>query len=238
MLRAGLKVSELNPQNSRSGSLCYSYIDLGVEESALACIKNSKSLQPMEKAFIRILLHLSNGRRDLAQAIFESSQDLEDQDGYREFAALLVRDFEQARTGYESEHPDWFSDPVPVVLQYNDADDLVDIALVMQQAGDSERARKLLNRSLEAISPYERNRGTRAFGFLDVSIYALLGQREEALAALEACADLGYLSGWQTLKFLPHYDSIRDDPRFSAATSRLSTSAGLARKRAVSEGLL
>ena len=176
--------------------------------------------------------------RDMAQAVFESSQDLEDEDGYRGFAALLVGHFEQPRAGYEVEYPEWFSGPVPSVVQYRKVDDIVDIALIMQRTGDTERAENVLNRALETISPHERNRGTHAFGFTDVSIYALLGQSEKALAALEACADLEYLSSWQGLKFLPHYDSIRDDPRFSAVVSRLNTSAGLARKRAVSEGLL
>jgi len=59
-----------------------------------------------------------------------------------------------------------------------------------------------------------------------------------ALTALEECAELEYLSNWQGLKFLPHYDAIRDDPRFSAALSRLSAATERARKRAIPEGLL
>ena len=238
-LRARLKVLELDPQNNRSESLCYTYIDLGVEESALACINNSETLKPMEKAFIRIVLHLLNGRRDIAQAVFDSTRDLEDEDGYREYAGLLLGEFEMSRVGYEQEFPEWFSGPLPaVIVPYRSVDDIVDIALILQQNGETERATKLLNLALETISPHRRNQGIHAFGFMDVRIYALLGRREEALTALEACAELDYLSQWQGLKFLPHYDSIRGDPRFSAAVSRLSTSAGLARKRAVSEGLL
>ena len=108
----------------------------------------------------------------------------------------------------------------------------------MQRTGEDERGKSLLNAALENISQKQRNHGAQAYGFLDVSIYALLGQREKALLALEECADLEYLSGWAGLKFLPHYDSIRDDPRFSAALERLSAAAEIARQRAVSEGLL
>jgi hypothetical protein len=57
-------------------------------------------------------------------------------------------------------------------------------------------------------------------------------------ASLEECAELEYLTNWQCLKFLPHYNSIRDDSRFSAALTRLSAAANLARKRAIDEGLL
>lgn len=238
VLRAMLKGAELDPRNNRSGRLCYSYIDLGVEESALACITDSESLKPMEKAFIRILLYLSKGQSDMALAVFEATQDLEDDNEIRAYEALLVGDFEHARKEYELEYPGWFSEPVPDVMPERDVDDIVDIALILQRNGENENATKLLNLALETISSHQRNRGILAFGFLDVQIYALLGRREEALAALEACADLEYLSGWQGLKFLPHYDSIRDDPRFTAVVSRLSASAGRARNRAVSEGLL
>jgi tetratricopeptide (TPR) repeat protein len=193
----------------------------------------------MEKAFIRIVLHLLNDRRDIAQAVFDSTRDLEEEDGYREYAGLLLGEFETSRVAYEQEYPEWFSGPLPaVIVPYRSVDDIVDIALILQQSGETERATELLHLALETISPHRRNQGIHAFGFMDVRIYALLGRREEALTALEACAELDYLTQWQGLKFLPHYDSIRDDPRFSAAVSRLSTSAELARKRAVSEGLL
>lgn len=237
-LRASQKFFELDPQNTGARSHCYIYINLNAEESALDCITNSQSLDSMEKAFIRILLHLVNGNRDMARAVFDSSEDLEGDADYRTYAALLVGDIELARAGAEQKYPDWVSGPVPDALSDYAIDEAVDVALVLQQSGDNERATELLNLALENISHFQRNRGTTAYGFLDVRIFAMLGQREMALTALEACADLEYLSAWQGLKFQPHYDSIRDDPRFAAALSRLSAAAELARKRAVSEGLL
>jgi len=95
-----------------------------------------------------------------------------------------------------------------------------------------------LNEAVDAMLPLKRNRGASAYGCLDVRAFALLGKHEQALAAMEECAELEYLSGWQGFKYLPHYDSIRDAPRFSASLSRLSVAADEARKRAVSEGLL
>jgi tetratricopeptide (TPR) repeat protein len=237
-LRASLKGFELDPENTRARYLCYNYINLAAGESALDCSTKSQVMKPMEKAFIRILLQLAAGDRGAAQAILDSTADFEDDGQDRHYAALYVGDFEQARPGFEKEYPGWFSGPVPDMLKDYQIDDAVDAALLLQQIGEDEPAEKLLRVALESISRLQRNHGANAFGFLDVKIYALLGQREQALAALEECADLEYLSGWPGLKFLPHYDSIRGDPRFTAALARLNAAAELAHKRAVSEGLL
>ncbi|HEY5775013.1 MAG TPA: hypothetical protein VIS57_02905 [Xanthomonadales bacterium] len=237
-LRASLKAVELDPENTRARFLCYNYLNLAARESALDCISKSQVMKPMEKAFIRILLQLAAGDRDVAQAILDSTADFEDDSQYRHYAALYVGDFEQARPGFEKEYPEWFSGPVPDALKDYQIADAVDAALLLQQSGENERAENLLRLALENISRLQRNHGANAFGFLDVRIYALLGQREQALSALEECVTIEYLSGWPGLKFLPHYDSIRDDPRFTAALARLNAAAELAHKRAVSEGLL
>jgi TolB-like protein len=237
-LRASLKVFELDPENTRGRTLCYNYLNLAAGESALNCVTKSEVLRPMEKAFARILLELEKGNRDTAKAILDATAEFEDEGQYRHYAALYVGDLEQARPGFEKEYPEWFSGPVPEKLNDYQVNDTVDAALLLQRTGEEERGKSLLNAALKNISQKQRNHGARAFGFLDVSIYALLGQREKALLALEECADLEYLSGWAGLKFLPHYDSIRDDPRFSAALERLSAAAEIARQRAVSEGLL
>ena len=192
----------------------------------------------MGRVFIRILLHLISGNRDMALAVLDSTQDMEDEDGLKAAAALIAGRFQLARPGYENDHSEWFSGSAPIKLKAFEIDDAIDIALILQSSGENDRATALLNAALESMLPFQRNRGFNAYGYSDVSAYALLGQSEQALTALEACAELSYLTGWQGLKFLPHYDSIRDDPRFSAALSRLSAAAEIERKRAVSEGLL
>lgn len=237
-LRNSLKVSQLDPENTRARFLCYNYFNLAAEESALDCLSKSENMRPMAKAFARILLELTRGNRDTARAILDATAEFEDEDQFRHYAALYLDDFELARPGFVKEYPEWFSGPVPETLIDYQVEDAVDAALLLQRTGEDERAESLLNVALENISQKQRNHGANAFGFLDVRIYALLGQREKALLALEECADLEYLSDWAGLKVLPHYDSIRDDPRFSAALDRLSAAAEIARQRAVSEGLL
>jgi len=237
-LRANLKSTELDQASTRAGWDCYSYVNLNAEESALDCITKDKSPRPMGRIFVRILLHLINGNRDMALAVLDSTQDMEDDNGLKATAALIAGRFELARHGYESDHSEWFSGSTPIKLKPYEIDDAIDIALILQSSGENDRATTLLNAALESMMPFQRNRGAQAFGFSDVSAYALLGQSEQALTALEDCVELSYLTGWQGLKFLPHYDSIRGDPRFSAALSRISTAAENERRRAVSEGLL
>ena len=192
----------------------------------------------MGRVYIRIILHLINGKHEMALAVLDSTQEMEGEPGLKAAAALAVGRFELARPDYESDHSDWFSGSAPVELVPRDIDDAIDVALIMQRSGENDRAITLLNAALETMMPFKRNRGRDGYGFSDVRAYALLGQSEQALTALEACADLPYLTGWQDLKFMPHYDSIRADPRFSAALSRLSASADTERRRAVAEGLL
>lgn len=237
-LKAGLKATELDPQSTRGIGLCYNYINLDAEESALDCISNSNNLQPFDKAYIRILLHLIKGKREMAQAVLDLTRDMEGEAEDKADAALAVGDFALARTGLEQDHLEFFAGTAPIVVASDDLHNAVNVALVLQRNGDTERATDLLNAVLETISPFKRNRGANAFGYLDVSVYAMLGQTEKALTALEECADLEYLSNWQGLKFLPHYDSIRADPRFSSALSRLSAAARAERERAMLEGLL
>ncbi len=237
-LRANLKASELDPESTRAGWDCYSYLNLSASESALDCLTHDKSPRPMGRVYIRIILHLINGKHEMALAVLDSTQEMEGEPGLKAAAALAVGRFELARPDYESDHSDWFSGSAPVELVPRDIDDAIDVALIMQRSGENDRAITLLNAALETMMPFKRNRGRDGYGFSDVRAYALLGQSEQALTALEACADLPYLTGWQDLKFMPHYDSIRADPRFSAALSRLSASADTERRRAVAEGLL
>lgn len=237
-LRANLKSNELDPQNIRDGGLCYSYINLDAEESALDCVTKTKISKPMEKAYIRIFLHLIRGNRDMAKAVFDSMADLEGDPKYRSYAAMLLGEFEVARSGFEQKYPGWFLDVAPDNLSAWELYDAIDVALVLQKNGRQEQATNLLNLALDKMAHLQRNHGAGAIGFKDVAAYALLGQREQALAALEECAELEYLSDWQELKLMPQYDSIRDDPRFSAALARLSAAAERAHSRAVSEGLL
>jgi hypothetical protein len=68
-----------------------------------------------------------------------------------------------------------------------------------------------------------------------VQIYALLGRREDAIAAFREAIDAGYrgsvvYDGWP-LSVDPYLDSVRDDPRFAAMLDELDGHLEVLRSR-------
>jgi TolB-like protein/Tfp pilus assembly protein PilF len=93
----------------------------------------------------------------------------------------------------------------------------VKLAYIYQREGRSGEASRLLSEALDVIRDLPRL-GTHGFGIRDVQIYALLGRREDAIAAFRDALDAGYrgsvlFDGWP-LAIDPYLDGIRDDPRF------------------------
>jgi len=237
-LRANLKVLELDPRSSRGGFNCFNYLSLNAFETTRECISKYDGPRSMRRVFMQVMLYLLDGDRQAALTLLELTKELDGDPEWHAAAALAARDFQMARPAYEEDHTEWFDSAIPVEVDGGDVDHAVDTALILLDSGEPERADLLLNAALETMRPLQRNRGATSFGFSDAQAYALLGQTESALGALEEAAAVEYLSGWQSLKFLPHYDSIRDDPRFTAAVDRLSAAADAARERAMDEGLL
>jgi TolB-like protein len=237
-LRASLKVLELDPGNTRGGFHCFDFLSLGAMEATQRCVTNYKGPGSRRRIFIEVMLLLLDDKREAGVALLETTKDVEGDGDFRAFAHLAVRDYEAARPEYEKDHADWFGSQEPVEIDAWDVGHAVDTALILLKSGDQDRAELLLTAALETMGSQERNRGATAFGYSDVQAYALLGQTDAALAALEEAVDAEFLAQWQALKFLPHYDAIRDDLRFTSAISRLEATAKVAREQAVAEGLL
>lgn len=110
----------------------------------------------------------------------------------------------------------------------------VKLAYIEQQLGRSVSANELLNRTLEVISELPRL-GTYGYGIRDVQVYALLGRKEEALAAFRDALDEGFrgslmFDGWPLL-LDPYIESIRDDPRFVVMRDELDGYLAVMRDR-------
>ncbi len=237
-LRDQLKVAELDPVSTRTGFHCFGLLELGALESVRKCVTDYEGPRHARRLFAQFLLFMVEGDTASAGALAESSVDISGSEDWQPFMAMILGDFEQARPGFKKLYPDWFAPDASIEIEPDDISDAIDSALVLQRTGSPERAEEVLQSALETIAGLHRNRGLNATGFQDVMAYALLAQTEQALQALEECAELGYLTGWQGLKFLSHFDSIRGDPRFTAALESLSRSAAEAREQAAAEGLL
>lgn len=72
------------------------------------------------------------------------------------------------------------------------------------------------------MAHYEAQRDARGFASPYYAAVALgaLGRREEALAEIDRIEGAASTTGW-LLRVDPHFDPIRDDPRFDAALARI-----------------
>ena len=138
-------------------------------------------------------------------------------------AALLAGRYDEARAHIYAQNP---------VLQL-DTDlefdrftvrDIVKLAYIDQQQGDTRRSQSLLTAALPVVQSLPRL-GIFGQGVRDAQIYALLGQLDNAIAALNEAVDAGYRSSlpsdqW-TLRMDPYFKVLREDGRFVAILDRL-----------------
>ena len=124
-------------------------------------------------------------------------------------------DFATARARYAKAYPELFAKDLPTVA-YRRAFAAIDLAPVLQQSGDGERALALLNYS----EPYLRTiprMGFAGYGIRDVAIHALRGETKLALAKLREAEKAGWRLDWRYSRdFDPNLASIRNEPEFKA----------------------
>ena len=131
-------------------------------------------------------------------------------------ADLGKGDVKAARARYESVYPEFLKSPTPHVVWGNHIA-AIDFALVMQKAGELDKASNLLNRSELAIRPLPRL-GWAGYGIADVQIHALRGEQSKSLSALREAERAGWRGPlWRYYRdHDPNLDSIRNEPEFKA----------------------
>ena len=116
---------------------------------------------------------------------------------------------------YEKAYPELFAQGVLRIDRSNYAV-AMDLALVLQERGESERADALLDGVARVIRTIPRLGGF-GYGITDVQIHALRGQKAQALAALRDAERAGYRGLWRYYRdFEPSLASIRNEPEFKA----------------------
>jgi len=92
----------------------------------------------------------------------------------------------------------------------------IEVANILAKVGERERADNLLNEALIAINGKPRL-GYRGFGISDVEIYALLGDKDKALATLDAAVEEGWRSSWWiSTEANDNLALLHNDPRYQA----------------------
>jgi len=247
-LRAMRTADRLDPEELDRVGICGFLVDLDALDLAKACLDGYLERHAGHPGVVLFSHYASLARGDLeaAGAAVRLADALPDPD----FPNWLVVNWTQrvasayvslgeldaARRLLLAARPDWFTESEPDVGENPRFP--VAAAMTLFDSGNTEQARLLLQATAAQMASGQRARGWNAFGHLDVAVYALLGERERALAALAEVAEMGYLSQWQLLEVAPYFASIRDDPRFQRALVILGEKAAEQRERARLEGLL
>jgi TPR repeat protein len=140
--------------------------------------------------------------------------------------------YSKARDLYAQGFPELLSEDDPKVT-YRNYHAAINLALVLSNTDEQERADLLLDRSFQQIQTVPRL-CFYGYGIADVQIHALKGDKQRALAALRQAIDEGWRTyWWYYLKYDPILESLHDEPEFQAMVAEIAAdmAAQLARVR-------
>ena len=217
------KAIDLDPGNPvYAGFLAWLHFDLGNDTDATRLLSVARQIGPDEYTVLALsaFIHLTRG--DQPSAVQDANRllalDPRDATGL-----LVLRNHDlqvgrpkQARARYAQAYPELLVTPSPKMDRWTSFD-AVDLALVLQTTGESERARVLLDRAENPISTFPRL-GISGFGIADVQIHALRSDKAKALTALREAEQAGWRGPmWRYHRDLdPALASIRNEPEFKA----------------------
>jgi tetratricopeptide (TPR) repeat protein len=174
------------------------------------------------------LLHLYRG--DLAAALEYGRRAFENKDMWAIRSHLFepVRIHEmragrylEARAAFEKIAPELLNEDSPQIgnRNYRAA---IDLALILSKLGEHERADWLLESSLQYIQRIPRLGFFFGYGIADVQIYALQGDKQRALSALQRAIDEGWRdSWWFYLRYDPTLESLHAEPEYQAMIAEI-----------------
>jgi tetratricopeptide (TPR) repeat protein len=129
-------------------------------------------------------------------------------------------------------HPALF-EPIPRIVPGN-IQQAVDLAFLLQQAGQSERAEILLRRAVDAYGAPGFTSGSARTVILPVraEALALLGEERAALAELDRVVDAGWRLQWRWETDLnANFIALRDAPGFRRIIGRIEADVADQRRR-------
>ena len=98
----------------------------------------------------------------------------------------------------------------------------LDLARVYRAAGDTAGAEALLDAVEDELPYWPRSGSNYSTGFAEVELYALRGERDEALRALRAAVDDDPWKFWRwRLLHNPNLDILQGDSEFQAIVEQI-----------------
>ncbi|MCH8891520.1 MAG: hypothetical protein IH827_10670 [Myxococcales bacterium] len=180
------------------------------------------------------LLHLD--RHEEAEAI-ELAREITQPDALKlgaQGAALRIANapnlaaghYEEIITEYLTDYPELRDAKVPNEFSTSIWEAFIvtlDLASVYLQAGEEAKAESLLSAAESEIPHWPQTAAWGlGYGFANVDLHALRGEKEKALAALREGAANGTRYMWRLqLLYNPNLESIRDTPEFAAIVAEI-----------------
>jgi TolB-like protein/Flp pilus assembly protein TadD len=211
---------ELDPGSPRLVvSLGHLYLNLGDPDQAEYWITRAINLDLANNASNFGMSRLNLYQGDVAAAAEFARKSFK---GGMQVALTAIRDHElragryaAARALYEENYPELLQDEKPEINPSN-IGLAIDLALVLSQTGEQERANLLLNLALQYI-------GSET-GLAGAQIYALQGEKIKALASLRQTIDKhrwDWGAWWYYAEYSPNLDSIRNEPEFQTMMAEI-----------------
>jgi tetratricopeptide (TPR) repeat protein len=132
---------------------------------------------------------------------------------------VRLGNYAAARDRYEEHYPELLSEEDPRIERGN-YEAAVDLALILDRIGGSERSELLRDRSLELLRSISRL-GQSGYGVTDVKIHAQRGEKQKALSALRQAIDAGWRVGWWWELDKPEIELLHDEPEFQAMVAEI-----------------
>jgi tetratricopeptide (TPR) repeat protein len=205
-----------------SDALALLYIDLGDDTKYFDMTAQAAKRWPDDADIQRMLAFVNLLRLDAAGAVRHAQRTLDANPRY-DLALAILRNadlqtgrYDAALARYEQAYPELFVQGGPRIDVSNHRV-AIDLALVFQKRGDSDRAGALLDGAARVIRTTPRL-GISGYWVADVAIHALRAQKAQALAALRDAEKAGWRGpGWRYFRdFEPNLASIRNEPEFKA----------------------
>ena len=231
------KAMELDPDSPRYvATLALLRFDLGDDGDATRLLTAARQLGSDHFLVLTISAVLNLIRGDQQGAVRDADRllALVPRDGT---GLMVLRNHDlqvdrpkQARARYAQAYPELLATPSPKMDRWTSSV-AVDLALVLQKTGESERAKVLLDLAESLISTVPRL-GIVGYGIADAQIHALRGDKAKALAALREAERAGWRGPfWRYYRdFDPALASIRNEPEFKAVFADIERD--MARQRA------
>ena len=227
-LRKAISSDSGDPYNS--ASLGRLFLDLGDSDQAEYWISRSieASLESTASNNAMVLLHLYQGDEAAGLEYGRRSFAIE-KAGFVQISAVDLLGDHEVRAGRYSEARDLYAERYPDLLREDDPKidskekmrAAINLAFILSNTSEQDRADLLLDRSLQYIDTIPRL-SWQGYGIADVKIYALQGDKQKALSALRQAIDEGWRSlWWYLLKQDPSLESLHDEPEFQAMLAEI-----------------